>query len=182
MAIPPHCPTVDIEPGLGNGGLGRLAACYMDSLATCRSRPSATASATSSASSTRTSSTAGRWSAATPGCATATPGRSRARSSPSPSGLAATPSRYTDETGAMRVRWVPKLLVNGVGYDTPIMGYRRRQRQSAAAVEVRGAGVLRLPGLQRRRLLRRRARKDQAETISKVLYPNDEPRPARSCA
>jgi starch phosphorylase len=33
--------------------LGRLAACYMDSLATCRSRPSATASATSSASSTR---------------------------------------------------------------------------------------------------------------------------------
>jgi len=163
------------EPGLGNGGLGRLAACFMDSLATLEIpaigygiryefgifdqglRDGWQIERTD-----KWLRLGNPWEIARPEIAFEVK-------------LGGHTEPYTDEHGRYRVRWVPERVVKGVAYDTPIPGYR-----------VNTANLLRLWSAEAVESFDFEAfhtgdyygavdEKIYSETISKVLYPNDEP-------
>jgi starch phosphorylase len=81
---------------------------------------------------------------------------------------------WTDAEGRYRVRWIPQVVVKGIPYDTPIVGYRSGV-----------ANILRLWRSEARESFYFErfnsgdyggavAEKVFAENITKVLYPNDE--------
>ncbi len=75
----------------------------------------------------------------------------------------------------MRTRWVPDLVINGVAYDTPILGYgvgnvnllRLWKAEASQSFDFQAFNVGDYYGAVHAKI--------EAETISKVLYPNDEP-------
>ena len=149
------------EPGLGNGGLGRLAACFIDSLATLEIPTlgygiryefgifqQEIVDGWQVEKTDKWLRFGNPWEIARPEWAVEVK-------------LGGHTERYVDELGRLRVRWVPSKLVNGVPYDTPILGYPQQHRQHAAPVARRGARIVRLRDLQPRRLLRRRQPEDR---------------------
>jgi glycogen phosphorylase len=163
------------EPGLGNGGLGRLAACYMDSLATLNVpaigygiryefgifdqdiRDGWQVERTD------------KWLRfGNPWEIVRTEvmydvcfgGRTEA---------------YHDAQGNYRVRWIPEQMVKGVAYDTPVPGYgvptanllRLWKAEATESFDLDAFNVGDYYGAVHE--------KAASETISKILYPNDEP-------
>ncbi len=161
------------EPGLGNGGLGRLAACFLDSLATLK-RPAIGYGIRYEFGIFDQILTHGwqeeitdKW---------LRPGNPWEIARPEESceiGFGGRTERYTDSNGYLRVRWHPDLVITGVPYDTPIPGYG-----------VNNVGLLRLWKAEAHESFDFQAfnmgdyygaveAKVVAENISKVLYPND---------
>ena len=146
------------EPGLGNGGLGRLAACYMDSLATLgvpaigygiRYEFGIFDQAIRDGWQVETTD---KWLRLGNPWEVPRPERDAYDV-----GFGGRTEHFVDEDGRPRVRWIPEKGVKGVAYDTPVSGYRLSDRQPDAAVEGRGDRVVRFRCLQRRRLLPRGA-------------------------
>ncbi len=161
------------EPGLGNGGLGRLAACYLDSLATLQI-PSIGYGIRyefgifdQEIRDGRQVEIADRW------LRWGNPWEIRRPEIRYPVGFGGSTEMVSDGDGRFTVRWHPARVVEGVGYDTPILGYR-----------VNTANLLRLWTAQSRDEFDFQAFNQgdfygavedtvASETLTKILYPND---------
>jgi len=162
------------EPGLGNGGLGRLAACFLDSMATLEI-PAIGYGIRYEFGIFQQEITDGwqvektdkwlrfgnPWEIARPEWAVEVK-------------LGGYTERYTDEHGRARVRWVPHKIVNGVPYDTPILGYRVNTANTLRLWRAEAPESFDFAVFNRGDYYGAVNQKIVSETLSKILYPNDE--------
>lgn len=163
----------ETEPGLGNGGLGRLAACYLDSLATLEI-PSIgygiryefgifDQELNNGWQVERTDKwlqLGNPWEIARPeiGFNVKLGGRTEP---------------YRDEEGRYCVRWVPHHIVRGIAYDTPILGYGVSTCNILRLWKAEATESFDLDAFNHGDYYRAVEDKVVSENITKVLYPND---------
>ncbi|MGF1482031.1 MAG: glycogen/starch/alpha-glucan phosphorylase [Cyanophyceae cyanobacterium] len=162
------------EPGLGNGGLGRLAACYLDSLATLEI-PSLgygiryeygifdqkIADGWQVEATDKWLRNGNPWEIIRPEWAVEVKfgGHTEA---------------YTDAQGCYRVRWIPNRVVKGIPYDTPILGYKVNTANTLRLWTAEAPESFDFAAFNRGDYYGAVNAKVVSENLTKVLYPNDE--------
>lgn len=162
------------EPGLGNGGLGRLASCFMDSLATLdipaigygiryeygifdqEIRDGWQIETTD-----KWLRLGNPWAIERPEDAFEVK-------------MGGHTGTYTDEHGQYRVRWVPGKVVRGIPNDTPILGYRTNTANTMRLWSAQAVESFNFETFNTGDFFGAVADKVSSENISKILYPNDE--------
>jgi starch phosphorylase len=162
------------EPGLGNGGLGRLAACFIDSLATLQVPcmgygiryeygifQQEIVDGWQVERTDKWLRFGNPWEIVRPEWAAEVK-------------FGGHTERYNDELGRVRVRWVPARVVNGVPYDTPILGYRVNTANTLRLWRAEAPESFDFSVFNRGDYWGAVNQKVTSENITKVLYPNDE--------
>jgi starch phosphorylase len=162
------------EPGLGNGGLGRLASCYLDSLASLEVPAigygiryefgifdQAIKDGWQVEITDKWLRFGNPWEIVRPEIAYDV--KFGGYSEP-----------WTDDQGQFRVRWVPGTVVKGVAYDTPILGYRVGTCNHLRLWKAEAVESFDFASFNHGDYYRAVEDKMRSENITKVLYPNDE--------
>jgi starch phosphorylase len=162
------------EPGLGNGGLGRLAACYLDSLSTLdipavgygiryefgifdqEIRDGWQVEITD------------KW------LRYGNPWEIRRPQSAVQVGYGGRTEAGTGADRKYRVKWIPDTRVNGVPYDTPVLGFGGRRANNLRLWASEAAESFHFDRFNTGDYQGAVAEKVFSENISKVLYPNDD--------
>jgi starch phosphorylase len=163
------------EPGLGNGGLGRLAACYLDSLATLE-RPAIGYGIRYEFGIFKQEFSDGWQIEKTDNWLVN--GNPWEIAKPDVNYLVnwgGHTEQYVDDAGATRVRWLPKQVIKGVAYDTPIQGYGVNTCNVLTLWSARAVESFALDAFNTGDYYKAVEEEVTSETVTKVLYPNDEP-------
>ncbi len=162
------------EPGLGNGGLGRLAACFIDSLATLEVPAvgygiryefgifhQEIIDGWQVEKTDKWLRYGNPWELVRPEWAVEVK-------------FGGAAEQYIDETKRLRVRWVPHKTVIGVPYDTPILGYRTNTANTLRLWRSEAPESFDFSIFNSGDYYGAVNQKVESENLSKVLYPNDE--------
>jgi starch phosphorylase len=162
------------EPGLGNGGLGRLAACFLDSMATLQIPTMGYGiryefgifeqEIVDGWQVERTDKWlrfGTPWDVPRPEWAVEVK-------------LGGRTEGWTDEHGRYRVRWVPERVVIGIPYDTPTLGYHNNTANTLRLWRAEAPESFDFAVFNRGDYYGAVNKKIVSENLTKVLYPNDE--------
>ena len=168
------------EPGLGNGGLGRLAACYLDSLAALEIPAIGYGiryefgifdqeihDGWQVEVLDRWLRLGYPWEISHPEIAFLVK-------------LGGHTEGYTDVTGRYRVRWIPDRVVKGIPNDTPVLGYGVNTANMLRLWQAEAFTSLDLQAFNVGDYTRACEEQVHTENITKVLYPNDETEAGKS--
>ncbi len=163
------------EPGLGNGGLGRLAACFLDSLATLEIPAigygiryefgifdQSIKDGWQVEQTDKWLRLGNPWEIARPELAYHVQFGGRTELACEPKG------------GGFYMRWIPERAVVGVAYDTPCPGYRVNTCNTLRLFKAEAVESFNFEAFNRGDYYGAVESKMASENISKVLYPNDE--------
>jgi starch phosphorylase len=161
------------EPGLGNGGLGRLAACFMDSLATLDIPAIGHGIRYEFGIFDQEIKDGWQVEKTDLWLRRGNPWEVRRWDIELPVGLGGHTEHTTDVTGKHRVKWIPERVVLGVPYDTPVLGYDTANANFLRLWSAVASEEFDLDAFQVGEYVRAVEDKVRSENITKVLYPND---------
>lgn len=161
------------EPGLGNGGLGRLAACFLDSLATLQIPAMGHGIRYEFGIFKQTIENG--WQVEQPDewLLLENPWEICRPQHTVEVKFGGYTQNYTDEKGVARLRWVPDQTVLGTPYDTLVPGYDTNTVNTLRLWSARASKNFDFQLFNAGDYFQAVADKTRSENISKVLYPND---------
>jgi starch phosphorylase len=162
------------EPGLGNGGLGRLAACYLDSLATLGVIAVGHGIRYEFGIFDQTVVDGWQVEITDEWLRFGNPWEIPRPESAKEIGFGGHTEWYTDPSGNPRKRWIPARMVRGVPYDTPILGYQGGRANLLRLWKAEAVESFNFQSFNHGDYYKAVESKVESETITKVLYPNDE--------
>src|ERR1700677_4576185 len=162
------------EPGLGNGGLGRLAACYLDSIATLGIPAIGYGIRYEFGMFHQEIHDGWQVELTDYWLRNGNPWEIRRPQESVDVRFGGHTESWTDQFGIYKVQWIPDTVVKGVPYDTPILGYRSNIANTLRLWRSEATESFFFGRFNSGDYQGAVDAKVFAENISKVLYPNDE--------